>query len=102
MAEQIGVRYVGPIALNAGEEYDTGISWSGIIDFSCDNSGDHMIVCGEAYPMTAESIIFAGSEALSVDLSATNKDCINKKTLNGTLFLKNNHSVQRRYRAKFI
>ena len=101
VAEQIGVNQIGPITLEPGAEYDTGIPWNGLIEMSVENSGKSMIVCSEAYVLTDANIIHKGEEFFSVNLSESNRDCMNKKETNGTIVLKNNRSIQRRYRLKF-
>ena len=97
----MGVKNIGPITLEPGEEYDTGISWIGIICMQIENSGRNLMVNSDAQIFTDANIIYKGEETMSIDLSASGKDCMNKKETNGSIVLKNNKNASRRYRLLF-
>ena len=101
MAGQIGVVAPISITLGAGEEFDTGVAWIGLLTLFVASTGRSMIIACESQVFSSTSVIFTGDGTFSVNLSESGKNCINKKSTNGTIILKNNTSSSKNYRIKF-
>ena len=89
------------ITLGVGEEFDTGVAWIGTITLFVASTGRAMIIAGESQVFSSTNVIFKGDGTFSVDLSESGTNCINKKSTNGTIILKNNTSSSKNYRIKF-
>ena len=93
MAEQIGVLSLsGIISINPGEEVKILPSHAfGLIVINNTNTGKTSIIASSSQYILETSILY-NDIGLSADLTAPLKLCINRKTTNGEVYLKNNTS----------
>ena len=93
MAEQIGVKSLsGVITVNSGEEKEILPAFCfGIIIINNTNTGKTTIIASDSQVLTNESVLY-DKIGIGLDLSSTSGLCVNRKSTNGAIYLKNNTS----------